>query len=120
MINNPKQTGFTLLEVMVALVIFVLVAAALSRAAAQSTNNLSALKDHQFARWVAHNQLSLYRLKISSELAGESQFAGVMYQYKIQVSQTDTVNFNKINIVISKASAPDYSLANINAYQWER
>ena len=96
-----KDLGFTLIEVMVALVILSLVAGSLSIAVSQSTRNLGQAKQHQFAAWVAHNQLSLYSLQKGKRLSGESHFGGIDFNWKITKTATDTANFNKLTIEVA-------------------
>jgi general secretion pathway protein I len=112
-----KQAGFTLIEVMVSLLILSMVVTSLSYAVSQSTNNISQLKERQFAAWVAHNQISLYLLDPQNRLTGRTQFAGFNYHWKISKSATDVSNFNKIAIEVASEATPEYILANIVAYQ---
>jgi general secretion pathway protein I len=109
--------GFTLLEVMMALVIFSLVAVSLSMAVSQSTKNISILQYHQFAAWVAHNQLSLYQLDPQTSLTGTSLFAGNEFAWKMEVAATETAKFNKVTIEVTRTTQPEYVLANVMAFR---
>ena len=60
-----KQTGFTLLEVMVAMFIFAIAGAAIVKTTAEHINSLSKLEEITFATWVANNQLM--RATLSAE-----------------------------------------------------
>ena len=122
-VSNPsagRQRGFTLIEVMVALMILSIVVTALTLAVSQSTNNMGALKKHQFATWVAHNQISLYLLDAQPESSGTSQFAGGKYRWKITRSNTDTANFYRLRVTVASQAEPDYILAYINAFKGEQ
>ncbi|MCJ8341004.1 MAG: type II secretion system minor pseudopilin GspI [Pseudomonadales bacterium] len=118
--TSGKQSGFTLIEVMVALMILSIVVTALSLAVSQSTNNIGRLKQHQFAAWVAHNQISLYMLDAQPESSGSSQFAGGKYLWKITSSNTDTAKFYRLRVTVAAAAEPDYLLADLSAFKGEQ
>lgn len=54
--------GFTLVEVMIALAVFAVIATGLTLTATQSIRNTEGLQDRTLARWVAENQLNELRL----------------------------------------------------------
>ena len=58
---TSRQSGFTLIEVMVALAIFAVVSAALIRNAALSAYQTSQLQDRTVAAWVAENRMTELR-----------------------------------------------------------
>lgn len=58
--NRPA--GFTLLEVMIALAVFAVIASGLTLTATQSIRNTEGLQDRTLARWVAENHLNELRL----------------------------------------------------------
>lgn len=60
-----KQSGFTLLEVMVALFIFAVSGTAILKTTAEHLNSVSQLEQITFATYVANNQLM--RMSIQSE-----------------------------------------------------
>ena len=64
--------GFTLLEVLVALVVVAVALAALARAGSQALDTQVALEERTLALWVADNVLAELRLE-SSILAGRRQ-----------------------------------------------
>ena len=127
LVCNPKLTGrtkkkihflgFTLIEVLTALMILSITVIALSTAASQSTRNVSQLRQKQFANWIAHNQMSLYLLGRSSQNQGQKRYAGIDYFWEIKTSSTQTANFRKVTINISSLAAKDYTLATTTAFQ---
>ena len=117
--SAARHGGFTLIEVMVSLMILSIVVTALTLAVSQSTNNMGQLKQHQFAAWVAHNQISLYLLDAQPENSGTSQFAGGKYRWKITRSNTDTANFYRLRVTVSSQAEPEYILADISAFKAE-
>ncbi|EPJ55682.1 MAG: hypothetical protein OFPI_02920 [Osedax symbiont Rs2] len=114
-----RQRGFTLIEVMVSLMILSIVVSALSLAVSQSTNNMGQLKQQQFAAWVAHNQISLYLLETQPETTGTSQFGGGNYRWQITSSNTDTANFYRLHITVTRQGQPNYILADLSAFKGE-
>ena len=60
---NRKLSGFTLLEVMVALLIVALALTTLVKGAAEKVNNATYLRDKTFAQWVAINKTSEWRVQ---------------------------------------------------------
>ena len=114
-----KQQGFTLLEVMVALFILAVSAAALSRAVSQATESTYQLEIRQHAGWVAHNQLSLVLAGAEQNLDGFSQFAGQSFYWKASIATTELKNFRRITIEVSEKSQPDYLLAELTGFQHE-
>jgi len=117
--KSLQHAGFTLIEVMVALLILSVVVGALSFAVTQSTRNIGQLKQRQFALWVAQNNLNLHLIGAQSGTQGESNFAGINFLWKISRSNTDTKNFNKITIKVANKKVPDYSLAQLIAFKDE-
>jgi len=117
--KSRQQAGFTLIEVMVALLILSVVVGALSFAMTQSTRNIGQLKQRQFALWVAQNKLNLHLIGAQSGTQGESNFAGINFLWKISRSNTDTKNFNKITIDVANKKVPEYLLAQLIAFKDE-
>lgn len=58
-----RARGFTLLEVLVALAIFAMVAASVLSASARSLQNASRLEDKTLAMWIADNRLNELQLE---------------------------------------------------------
>ena len=55
--NAIRSTGFTLIEVLVALAIFAVAGAALSTAIQGNVRNANYLKDKTLANWIANNKM---------------------------------------------------------------
>ena len=72
-IRKTFQSGFTLLEVMIALAIFAVVSGALIRNAAQTVRQTSIIQERTLAFWIAENHLNQMR----SVPRDESNFPGI-------------------------------------------
>lgn len=72
--HTTRQTGFTLLEVLVALVIVGTALGACLRAVGSLTQNSNGLRASMMATWSAENRLSLIRLSTLSPEVGTSTF----------------------------------------------
>jgi type II secretion system protein I len=72
--GGPRETaaagGFTLIEVLVALVIVALGMSALLETLSASANNISALRDKTVAEWIAMNQIANTRLALKAPSIG--------------------------------------------------
>lgn len=115
---GANAKGFTLLEVMVAVFILAVSAAALSRAAAQATRSTEQLELRQHASWVAQNQLALIVCNSEIDLDGEVRFAGHSFYWKAAKSTTDFKNFQRIKVTVSTPAAPDYQLAELTGFTY--
>ncbi len=68
-----RARGFTLLEVLVALAIFAMVAASVLSASARSLQNASRLEDKTLAMWIADNRLNELQLEQTPPSSGRNQ-----------------------------------------------
>jgi general secretion pathway protein I len=59
---NKRSGGFTLVEVMVALVVFAVMASAISVANTQTISSARQIEEQQSARWLTQNTLTQLRL----------------------------------------------------------
>jgi general secretion pathway protein I len=110
--------GFTLLEVLIALVVLALSLGAAIRAVGEYTVNQAYLRDRTFAEWVAHNQLvtaqlagewpSIGRQKGEAEMPlGAAADGGREWRWVMQVTQTPEEDLRRLDIDVYPASAPD-------------
>ncbi|HWG76722.1 MAG TPA: type II secretion system minor pseudopilin GspI [Steroidobacteraceae bacterium] len=88
--------GFTLLEVLVALVVVALGMSALLEVLNQSANNVMALRNKTVAEWIAMNQIALARLSLTAPRTGTTQgdvqnCAHGNWHWQQQISAVDAV-----------------------------
>lgn len=122
-----NHRGFTLLEVMVSLAIFSLVALASGRATQMQLVSWSILEQEALAGIVATNAMEEARALhvVSSPGSVESlrTIAGIPMRAVITVRQTDTPNFYIISIDVYSKVTPasgEYSLYHIESGKYAR
>ena len=88
-----RARGFTLIEVLVALVIVVLGMSALMGSLTSAADSASYLRDKVFAQWVALNQIATVRLQQQApslgETTGELELANRKWSWQQKVSNID-------------------------------
>ena len=101
-----RQHGITLLEVMLALVIFALSGLSVMKAASETLNNQAYLDDKTFALWVASNHLAEQRLE--KNWPGESwkkdseEFAGITWYIRCKLVPTANDSFKALDVEVSR------------------
>ncbi|NLS14473.1 type II secretion system minor pseudopilin GspI [Vibrio sp. SM6] len=85
MMKSKHTRGMTLLEVLVALVIFATAAMSVIRAVSQHVNTVGFLEEKMFAAMVADNQMALVVLagKKPSAKKGEAELAGRTWYWSV-------------------------------------
>lgn len=97
--------GFTLLEVLVALGIFALVAASILTVSSRSLQNAARLEDKTLAMWVADNRLSEMQLAEvpagDGRDQGESEFAGRRWEWRSEVAATSEPAMRRVIVLVA-------------------
>lgn len=112
------RAGFTLIEVLVALVIVAIALGAGIKAAGALTNNAERLTEVSAGQWCAENLLTELRLTQQFPDIGETQFAceqlGRTYAGRLKVSATPNPNFRRVEAFVStERGVPVLSLSTI-------
>ena len=100
-----RESGFTLLEVLVALAIFALVAASVLTATARSLQTASRLEEKTLAMWIADNQLVELQLSKNPVAEGRDQgevdFAGRRWQWQSEVQATREPDMRRVTLWVA-------------------
>ena len=112
---QTKNRGFTLIEVLVALVIAAIALSAISRTTIQATDSAQALRDRQLALWVAQNELTQIRMAHlwpsidTSE--GSQSMAGREWQWTLKVAATPEPWLRRVEIEVSEKNRSSASVS---------
>lgn len=99
------QRGFTLLEVLVALAIFAVVAASVLTTSANSVRNAARLEEKALAGWIADNQLAELQLAKPAPPGGRSNrelnFAGRSWEVLQDVQTTSDPGMRRVTLWVA-------------------
>jgi general secretion pathway protein I len=110
-LKNPEQSGFTLIEVVVALAITAIGMLAVFKTIGDTAHNVTDLRDRTFATWIADNRIT--EMRISGEMpsveqtAGEVEFAGRRWHWVTKVSQTQVQGLRRIDVSVRRDEDPE-------------
>ena len=117
-ISNRLARGFTLLEVLVALVIVGTALGASLRAVGSLTRNSEDLRGAMMATWSAENKLTQIRLGSEFPDIGESDFPCPQGDLQLVCHETvlSTPNpfFRRVEISVANSQYPDRSIVKLN------
>lgn len=110
--NGPSikfTTGFTLVEVLVALAVLTIALAAVMRALSQSIDTSASLRDRTVAMWVAQNRLTTHQVQRDfpplDTTEGEADMAGRPWRWREQVTPAPgEPDMRQIHIEVRAAS----------------
>tara|TARA_R110002049_G_scaffold135134_1_gene294619 strand:- start:432 stop:848 length:417 start_codon:yes stop_codon:yes gene_type:complete len=99
-----KSKGFTLLEVLVALVFFSLIGMVLQQVTASTVSQYFAVRHKMFSSWLAENKLTELQLAKSLPPAKEQkedvEFANEEWQIISKITKTENPDINKLDVEI--------------------
>ncbi len=117
---TPRQHGFTLMEVLVALAVLALGMTAVIGAAGSSTRLGSELRDRTFADWVAMNELTSLRLAgaapANGTLNGDADMGDEKWHWKATISGTEDPNLLRIDVDVSTSDKPDDVIETVSGF----
>lgn len=111
-----KQRGFTLLEIMVALLLFAVGAVSLAKVIGGSATHVDELARRQFAMLLAHNQMAIAQLegRVAND-NGKAVQGPYQYYWELQVSKTDTDAILRLDLDVRDDPA-EPPLASLSAF----
>lgn len=113
--------GFTLIEVIVALVVISLGMLGVIQAVSQTASNTGYLRDKTLAHWVAMNRLTEVRLQKAApavtKSSDEVEMAGRHWKWTMNVTQSGVETIRRIDISVRPADAREgTSLASVTGF----
>jgi general secretion pathway protein I len=116
-----KTPGFTLIEVLAALIIVSLGMLGVIEAVSQTARNSSYLRDKTIAHWIAMNHLAEVRLEPQApkvdKTSDEVEMAGRRWRWTMEVTQSPLPSVRRIDISVRAAEAKeDSSLASVSGF----
>lgn len=118
--RRSNKAGFTLFEVLVALTIVAIALLAAMRAAGQGTSNVSELRAHLLAGWVAQNVLAEQRARgdwpSTGVLQGKARQGGIDFSWREEVIGTPNRAFRRVDIFVFVEPDESRSLARLTGF----
>ena len=117
---NKRHAGFTLLEILVALVILAVALTAVIRAVTSNASNLGYMRDKTLAHWVAMNHIT--ELHINKEWlpvgtkSGSEFMANRDWYWYTKVSATADEDVRRIEISVSADDDDENPLTTLTAF----
>jgi general secretion pathway protein I len=119
--RGARPRGFTLIEVLAALVIVALGMLGVIQAVTQTARNGTYLREKTLAHWVAMNVITEQRLQASppnvSESSDDVEFAGQRWRWTLTVTQTAVESMRRMDVSVRPADKPDGdALASVSGF----
>ena len=100
-----RDKGFTLIEVLVALVIVSISLTGMAVTMGSMLNNATTLRERTYASWIAQNRI--VELRLANEVprtgttSGEVEYANAFWEWRTEVSETGVENLFRIDVEVS-------------------
>ncbi len=119
----PLRRGFTLLEVLVALVVVALALTALLRAASLGASALDRERQLTLATWVAQNVLASTRLRgglpATGRTEGDERQGPFQYRWTLTVSNTDEPGIRRADVQVFSDAATGEPVTTLSGFLGE-
>jgi general secretion pathway protein I len=100
--SPPRRAGFTLVEVLIALAVVALGAAAVMSALSTATRTTDRLRDRSIAEWVALNRITELRVArewpLQSGQTGIAEMAGRRWQWRQSIEPTQVAEIWRLQV----------------------
>lgn len=118
--RGNRRSGFTLVEVLVALAIISIALLAALRAAGQGTNNVGELRSRLLAGWVAENLLAEHRARRDwlplGIQRGTGRQSGLDFVWREEVIATPNPSFRRVDVRVFATAEEAHALAHLAGF----
>lgn len=115
-----KQKGMTLIEVMVALVIFAFSALSVMKAVTEHLRGVGVLQEMTFATWVANNRLTQLSLEEKwppqNNVKGSEEMGDATWYWQQKVLETQEKDMLSIEVIVSTDQAGEHSVTSVSTF----
>lgn len=115
-----RRSGFTLVEVLVALAIISIALLAALRAAGQGTNSVGELRSRLLAGWVAENLLAEHRARgdwlATGTRRGNEHEGGIEFTWREEVIATPNPAFRRVDVFVFAPPEESHALAHFTGF----
>ena len=112
--------GFTLLEVLIALLVLALALVALARTATLQVDNFAALRERVLADWLARQVLTETRLANPlprpARSSGQRRYAGRDWHWELEVQETKVPSIRRLDVHVATAAAPTDMVVSLTGF----
>ena len=102
---NTPQRGFTLLEVMVALLIIATAMVYIAGSIGQAVDTASTMRERTYASWSAHNAITELRLAgvvpEPGETDGKVTYANTEWEWTALIEETGVENLFRVDVTVT-------------------
>ncbi|MCE2027969.1 type II secretion system minor pseudopilin GspI [Sessilibacter corallicola] len=125
---GTKQSGFTIIEVIIALTIVAVALPALLNLVLIQTDNTHHLRERTLAEYVARNQLNTQRINyqlteriLNGRQTGTEEFSGIEWHWIAESEETAIDEMRRINISVARTpqDARDNPSAHLSGFIYE-
>jgi len=118
--STSRQRGLTLLEVMVALLIFALTGTAILKASGEHLSSVGQIESVTFAGWVASNRLNQVQLENAwppkNNLKGSMEMADRTWYWQQTVAKTNDASLRAVTISVGEAEDYSTSVTSVTSF----
>ena len=119
-VKFDKQAGFTLLEILVAMVILAVAGIAIITSSSSHIRIQSFLQKNLFTQWVASNRLAEIKLErkwpIDNNKRGSMKLAGEEYHWQQSIQKTNDKNMVKVDVAVYENEDYESSILSLSTY----
>ncbi len=109
--NCRRDRGFTLIEVLIALVIIAISLTGMAVTMGTMLDNAATLRERTYASWIAQNRIVEMRLANTvpetGRTSGEVEYANTFWEWRAEVSETGVENLFRIDVEVSFPGAEE-------------